>query len=95
MRPSTQRSHFQCDDHNSLLSSVFCHSKDIQGASSLTVGSRVSYRYEESAKGGSAKEVLVEETAPAEEEGQRETGTVASWNTEKGFGFIKWSGEKE
>ena len=78
-----------------MLSSVFCHSIDIHEVSSLAVGSRVSYRYEEAAKGGSAKEVRVDETAPAHEDALRETGTVTSWNSEKGFGFIKWSGEKE
>ncbi len=77
------------------MASIFCHSKEIQGVSSLTVGSRVSFRYEETSKGGSAKEVRVEETAAAEEEGPRETGIVKTWNAEKGFGFIGWSGEKE
>ena len=80
---------------NALLFSVFCHSKDIQEVSSLIIGSRVSYRYEESAKGGNAKEVRIEQTAPAAEKDLRETGTITSWNTEKGFGFIKWNGEKE
>ena len=61
----------------------------------MIVGSRVSFRYEETTKGGNAKEVRVEETAPAEEEGPRENGTVKSWNAEKGFGFIEWSGEKD
>ena len=75
--------------------SVFCHSKDIQVVSTLTVGSRVSFRYEETAKGGGAKDVRVEEATPAAEESQREIGTVKSWNAEKGFGFIGWSGDKE
>ena len=55
----------------------------------------MSYRYEEGVKGGSAKEVRVEETAPAVEEGSRKTGTVKSWDAEKGFGFIGYGGEKE
>ncbi len=77
------------------MCSIFCHSKDIQDAASLPMGATVSFRFEETRKGGNAKEVIIEGKAADEEEGPRETGTVKSWNAEKGFGFIGWSGEKE
>ena len=63
--------------------------------SSLVIGSRVSFRYEETPKGGGAKEVRVEETSSVMEESPRETGIVKSWNADKGFGFIGWSGDNE
>ncbi len=59
------------------------------------MGSRVSYRYEQTAKGGSARDVRCEEAVTAVEVGPREFGTVKQWNAEKRFGFIGWSGEKE
>jgi len=55
----------------------------------------VSYRYEQTAKGGSARDVRCEEAVTAVEVGPREFGTVKQWNAEKRFGFIGWSGEKE
>ena len=76
---------------------MFVHIKSVIGGKALNVGDLVTYRFETGGKGASANGVVVESAAEVADVTQkyRETGTVASWNSEKGFGFIAHGGEKE
>ncbi|KAL6721650.1 hypothetical protein ACLMJK_000754 [Lecanora helva] len=84
-------------ERNNGRGSVFCHASDCPGRLALAPGSKVSFVFETDAKGGKAKEVQIEEAAAeADFSGARETGTIKTWNAEKGFGFVgRSSGEPD
>lgn len=66
------------------------HKRECAG-NDLTVGQAVSFVFEETLKGGNAKNVQEEEGGEPvieEDEGERELGKVKSYNEEKGFAFI-------